>query len=178
MTVVDNNALSSLAKIGRLNALDDVFDRVSTTTSVLDELHSDAVSGYAFVERVDQVKRYEGGWLRVVTPTETEIESTEAVLDQSLSYTDAELIAIADQRRRRLLTDDRHVGEVAAARGVDTWDLTLFLRASCESGVIETREELQEVISDLQQKDYYEFSDDDEQYLQDYFSDDSDAEGA
>ena len=46
MVVVDNNVLSSLAKIERLDVLDGVFDEVQTTTSVLDELHRDSVAGY------------------------------------------------------------------------------------------------------------------------------------
>jgi predicted nucleic acid-binding protein len=165
MTLVDNNVLSSLAKIDRLALLDAVFDQVSTSVSVLDELHSDAVSGYSFVDRIDEVKQYEGGWLRVVSPTDAGIQLTAEILDPSLSYTDAELIAIAENRTKRLLTDDKHVGEVASTRGVDTWDLTLFLRAACKVEAIETQEQLQSVLSDLRQKDFYEFSDEDEQYL-------------
>lgn len=48
MTLVDNNILSSLAKIDRLGLLESVFDSVGTTQSVLDELHRDAVAGYEF----------------------------------------------------------------------------------------------------------------------------------
>lgn len=169
MAVVDNNVLSSLAKVDRLAALDAVFDEVATTPSVLDELHHEAVSGYAFVERISEVKQYEGGWLRIVSPTEAEIQLTEEILDPSLSYTDADLIAVAEHRETQLLTDDNRVGDVAMARDVDVWDLTLFVRAACETEVLETVKELHEFLTDLRQKDYYEFSDGDEEYLLDYF---------
>lgn len=169
MALVDNNVLSALAKIDRLQLLDAVFDEVATTTSVSDELHRDAVSGYPFVDRIDDVKQPDEGWLRVVAPTESEIQRTEEILDPSLSYTDAELIAIAAGRTERLLTDDRHAGTIATAQGVDTWDLPLFLRAACERETIETQSELEEVLADLRQRDYYEFSTADEHYLLDYF---------
>lgn len=96
-----------------------MFDEVATTASVLDELHSDSVSGYAFVDRIDDIKQYEGGWLQVVSPTDAELQLTEEILDSSRSYTDAELIAIAENRTDRLLTDHGHVGEVASKRGVE-----------------------------------------------------------
>lgn len=169
MAVVDNNVLSSLAKVDRLTALEVVFDEVTTTPSVLDELHHDTVSGYAFVERINEIKQYNGGWLRIISPTVAEIQLTEEILDPSLSYTDAELIAVAECREIPLLTDDTHVGGVATARDVNVWDLTLFVRAACETEVLETANELQAFLADLGQKDYYEFSDEDEEYLLDYF---------
>lgn len=49
MVVVDNNVLSSLAKIQRLDYLPQIFDDVGTVSSVFDELHRDAVAGYEFV---------------------------------------------------------------------------------------------------------------------------------
>lgn len=167
--VVDNNVLSSLAKIERLSLLDAVFSEVTTTVSVLEELHSDSVSGYPFVDRIDGIKQYEGGWLRVVSPSDAEVQVTDEILDQSLSYTDAELIAITDQRGERLLTDDGHVNEIATGRGIETWDLALLLRAACEVEAIETSEQLRTVIADLREEDYYEFADEDEGYLFDAF---------
>lgn len=169
MTLVDNNVLSSLAKIDRLSLLDEVFDRVATTTSVRDELHREAVRGFAFVDRIDDVTRSNDGWLHVVAPSDEEIDRTEDVLDSSLTYTDAELVAIAERRETRLLTDDRHVGRVAGNRNVDVWDLTLFLRAACERGVLEEESALRALIDDLRQEDYHEFSEADEQYLFEYF---------
>jgi len=119
VAVVDNNVLSALAKIDRLDWLPEVFGTVKTTPSVLDELHRDAVSGYAFVDRIDAVKSYNDGWLRVVAPTEDELERTWNVLDASLSFTDVECVAVAEKRDARLLMDDGYVGEIALQNGIN-----------------------------------------------------------
>ena len=165
MAVVDNNVLSALAKIDRLDLLPQVFDTVMTTPSVLDELHRDEVSGYAFVDRIDGVKSYNSGWLRVVALTEDELERTEAILDASLSFTDAECIAVAEKRDARLLTDDGHVGEIASQNGVDVWDLLLFLEVCIHRNLIGGEEELDTVLEDLREKDFYRFSADDRDEL-------------
>ena len=96
MVVVDNNVLSSLAKVERLDWLPAVFGTVTTTASVLDELHHDAVSGYGFVARIDAVKSYNDGWLTITTPTENEIKRTESILDSSLSFTDSPMTTEAN----------------------------------------------------------------------------------
>jgi len=154
-----------LAKIDRLDWLPQVFDTVTTTPSVLDELHRDEVSGYTFVSRIDAVKSYNDGWLRVVAPTEEELERTESILDGSLSFTDAECIAVAENRDTQLLTDDGHVGEIASQNGIDVWDLLLFLEACIHRNLIETEGELDTVLEDLRKKDFYRFSADDRDRL-------------
>lgn len=158
MVVVDNNILSSLAKIERLSLLPETFEAVYTIPSVIDELHRDKVAGYAFVERIDDVKSYEGGWLNVISLTENELELTETIVDSSLSFTDAECIAVSKSRDERLLTDDSHVNEVASQNEVEVWDLKLLLEAGLYHGRIETEAELAEIINALQEKDNYRFS--------------------
>jgi predicted nucleic acid-binding protein len=167
MVLVDNNVLSSLAKIDRLGLLNRVFEEVGTTPSVLDELHKDEVTGYEFVARIDEVKSYEGGWLRIVSPAEQEVELTEEVLDASLSYTDAECMAIAESRGKRLLTDDGHVGEIASQRGVEVWDLKLLLEACIVKDLVENEAELAGLIESLREQDSYQFSEEDKDDLYD-----------
>lgn len=165
MVVVDNNVLSSLAKIEQLELLPDLFEEVGTVPSVLDELHRDEVAGYEFVDRIDEIKGYRGGWLRVRSPTEPELQLADEIVDSSLAFTDAECIAVAENRDERLLTDDRHAGEMAAQRGVDVWDLKLFLQAALFEDLIESESELESVIEDLQDEDGYRFSRDDRRDL-------------
>ena len=167
MVIVDNKILSSLAKIDRLELLYRVFEEVTTTPSVLDELHKDEVTGYEFVARIDEVKSYEGGWLRIVSPTEQEVEMTEEVLDASLSYTDAECIAMAESRGKRLLTDDGHVGEIGSQRGVEVWDLKLFLEACIIKDIVANEAELEDLIGSLREQDSYRFSQTDRNDLYD-----------
>lgn len=85
--LVDNNILSSLAKIERLELLPALFEQVGTVPSVLDELHRDEVAGYRFVERIDTTKSYRGGWLQVYSLTEVEVQLADEIVDASLSFT-------------------------------------------------------------------------------------------
>lgn len=165
MVVVDNNILSSFAKIDRLGLLNRIFQDVSTTPSVLDEIHKDDVAGFAFVERIDAIKSYKGGWLQIASPSEREIELTDEVLDASLSYTDAECIAISESRGVPLVTDDRHAGEIASQRGVEVWDLKLLIAALLKQELIQDESALDEFISDLREQDDYRLSKQDRDYL-------------
>lgn len=165
MAIVDNNILSSLAKIERLSLLPDLFDEAATVPSVLDELHKDEIAGYGFVDRIDGVKGYRGGWLQISTLTKAEIQLADEIVDATLAFTDAECIAAAENRDARLLTDDRHAGEIASQRGVEVWDLKLLLEAALVKNLIETEGELDSLIEDLHKKDGYRFSKDDRRNL-------------
>ena len=168
MTLVDNNVLSSLAKIERLTLLDSVFDEVATTPAVLDELHSDSVAGYEFVDRIDDLKSYNGGWIQIRSPTDDELSLTDEIVDDTLSFTDAQCLAVAEQRAERLLTDDAHLGTVAVQRAAtEVWDLPLFLEMCVTDGHIETAEELSALLEKLRTKDYYRFAHSDTERLYD-----------
>lgn len=165
MVIVDNNVLSSLAKIERLGLLPEIFDEVTTVSSVFDELHRDEVAGYEFVERIDDSKGYRGGWLHIQSMTEAELQLADEIVDSSLAFTDAACIAVAHHRDERLLTDDGHAGEMASQRGVEVWDLKLLLEAAITKELIESETEIETVLNDLREKDGYRFSDDDRQDL-------------
>lgn len=161
MVVVDNNVLSSLAKIHRLELLPNLFDDVGTVSSVFDELNQDAVAGYEFVDRIDDVKGYRGGWLEIRSLTEAELQLADDVADATLAFTDAECIAVAHNRDERLLTDDGHAGEMAAQRGVEVWDLKLLLEAALMREHIASESALSTVIDSLRENDGYRFSEQD-----------------
>ncbi|WP_436935728.1 hypothetical protein [Halovenus marina] len=165
MAVVDNNILSSLAKIDRLEILNQLFEEPVTVPSVVKELHSDEVAGYGFVSKIDEVKSYNGGWLQIKSLSDTELELAEEIVDTSLSFTDAECIAVSESRGQRLITDDGHVGEIASQREVEAWDLKLLIEAAVYKDVIETQSELDDIIRGLRQKDNYKFSEKDKRDL-------------
>ncbi|SFS11914.1 Predicted nucleic acid-binding protein, contains PIN domain [Halomicrobium zhouii] len=168
MVVVDNNVLSSLAKISRLELLPGLFDDVGTVSSVFDELSQDAVAGYEFVGRIDDVKAYRGGWLEIRSLTEAELQLADDVADATLAFTDAECIAVAQNRDERLLTDDGHAGEMAAQRGVEVWDLKLLLEAALVRDLIASKSALSSVIDSLRENDGYRFSEQDRADLFEY----------
>ena len=170
MTLVDNNVLSALAKIERLDLPDSVFETVATTPAVLDELHSDSVAGYAFVDRIDDRKSYNGGWLAVRSPTDDELALADEIVDEALSFTDAQCLAVAEHRDERLLTDDARLGATAVERGETTvWDLPLFLETCVGDDHIATPDALSELLSDLQTEDNYRFAQADIDRLYDEF---------
>lgn len=166
MTIVDNNVLSALAKIHRLDLLATVFDDVATTPGVIEELDTARLEGYQFVDRIES-RRDE--WLEVVTPTTEELMLTEEIRDRSLSFVDAECLAIAETRHRRLVSDDRHVGTVARDRGIDVWDLPLLIQAGISGGAISDEDELGVILHDLEERDSYRFSSDVESRLYEAF---------
>lgn len=104
MVLVDNNILSALAKIERLELLVMVFEDVVTPSVVVDELDRAAASGYEFTEGIDAVKAYDGGCLEVITPTEDERQRADRLRDHALSRTDA---LRRYHRRTRLAAADR-----------------------------------------------------------------------
>lgn len=169
MVLVDNNVLSALAKIERLELLPAVFHAVTTPSAVVDELNRADAAGYEFVDRIDAVKTYNGGWLEVVAPSETELSMADDIRDHALSTTDAHCIAIADCRGEQLLTDDAHVGTIAGQRDVEVWDLVALLQRSIGAGEVENVDELETILDDLRLKDNYWFSEDDTQYLSEQF---------
>ncbi|QSW98221.1 hypothetical protein [Haloterrigena alkaliphila] len=157
--------MSAVAKIERLALVPAVFDTVGTPTAVVDELERAKATGYEFVTRIDAVKSYNGGWLKVVSPTQSELQLADEIRDHALSTTDSQCLAIASQRGRRLVTDDAHVGTIGDQRGVDVWDLTLFLKAAIRVDAIESVDELTEILEALRRNDGYRFSATDEESL-------------
>jgi predicted nucleic acid-binding protein len=165
MALVDNNILSSLAKIDRLDLLPSVFETVKTPPSVIDELDRAEVDGYKFVSRIDAVKLYNDGWLEIAAPTRAELELADDIADHALSSTDARCLAIASQRDARLVTDDAHVGTRGKQLDVEVWDLVLLLQAAIHRDVIATSEGLSTLVDELREQDGYRFSEADRNSL-------------
>lgn len=158
MALVDNNVLSALAKIDRLDLLPAVFETIETPPSVVSELDRADAEGYEFVTRIDAVKAYNDGWLEIVSPTPSELDRAEEIQDHALSTTDARCLAIASSRENRLVTDDAHVGTVGEQHGVDIWDLALLLEAAIICDEISSEQELSVVITALRDRDGYRFA--------------------
>ena len=158
MVIVDNNILSALAKIDRLAYLSAIFEEVLSPVSVFEELSRAEVADPSFVDDIEAVKSYNDGWLEIISPTEEELKEAANIRDHALSTTDAQCIATAIHRDKRLLTDDAHVGTVAQQESVEVWDLVLLLQAAIRVGAIADSQELTTVIEALAQQDNYQFS--------------------
>lgn len=165
MALIDNNVLSALAKIERLDLLLAVFDSVATPSAVVDELNQAEAAGYEFVDRIDEVKTYNDGWLDVVSPSQTELSLADEIHDHALSATDTHCIAIADNRGERLVTDDAHVGTIARQHDIEVWDLVTLIRGGIRASEVESAEELETLLDDLQREDNYRFTESDRRFL-------------
>ena len=172
MVIVDNNILSSLAKADRLELLKGCFEEVQTTPEVIHEFRDESIIGFDFVKRIEYVKTYSDGntgWLIVLSLTREENELKDKLIEEEsgISHTDAECLSVALKRDKILLTDDSKMGEIAIDRGAEVYDLETLLLVSAKKGIISTRDEGKEIINQIEERDYYIFS---EAFLDNFFS--------
>lgn len=158
MVLVDNNILSALAKVEKLHFLEKNFEEVITLPSVLKEVNRDAVKGYKFVEKINEIKSYRGGWLEIISPHNRELKEAEDILRPNISLVDAECIAVAKNRDKRFLTDDKNAGEIASNNNIEVWDFKLFVEACIKNDLLKSADELDQFLEDLERRDYYKFS--------------------
>lgn len=162
MPVVDNNVLSSLAKIDRLDLLPFLFDSLFTTPEVMHEFRDERVAGFGFVEAIQEVHTYgkatRDRWLVTTSPGEEELKQTEDLLELGLAPADAECLSIAKTRALLLATDDQHLGHVAMDHGVQVADLETLLLAAAHRGFFDRTREGRDLLVGLREEDYYVFS--------------------
>lgn len=168
--MVDNDILSALAKIDKLDLLNEAFESVGTTSFVLEEVNKDVIKGYDFVEEINKIKSYKEGWLTIISPTEEELEKAEEILQPSISFVDSVRIAVAKNKGERFLTDDRNAGGVASRNSVEVWDFKLFIEYCIKKNLVESSKDLKKFLKELEEKDYYRFSSEDREDLFDLFS--------
>lgn len=151
--LVDNSIISSLAKIGRLKLLEE-FGSVSTTDAVIHEAfnsHMDAI--------IESVKKALSDWLKVEKPISKAEVHDYRQTHPSLSYADSELVLIAEGKRFALFTDDRTLAHfVHDETDIQVFDLPAMLFALKNSKVL-SHEELKDVVTDLEKKDFHRFTD-------------------
>ncbi len=172
MTVIDTCVLSSLAKIDRLDLLRKSFENIIVTPSIVNEIEK--VGGAKFVKRIKEVlyfeKIEEGKFIFVVPLSSKELQYAHKLkTEYGLGIADSECAAVAKIRKKVLLSDDKYLGKMAINEGVEhIYDLLTFLEACILKGIIH-KEELIKIVSLLKKKDFYKFSEDDENELFSYF---------
>ena len=137
-------------------------------------MNTNGVAGFKFVDKIEELISFRDAKNRVciLSPESRELEQACALREvYKLSLTDCECIVLAKSKNIILLTDDTYLGKVASGEGVkNVYDLKSVLEANIIEGEIENRKELEEIIENLRQKDYYLFSEDDLRELFSYFS--------
>lgn len=158
MTVVsDTNILSSLAAADAFDALQRLFARstVSIPPAVRDELDAAIDRGRTYLASL--VAAIAAGDILVLALTDDE-RTLAATLPRRLNAGECEAIALCQQRRVPLLTNDRRAVRYCQANGIDVVDLPAILRLFW-TRQITTRAVVEQMITQMEQVERLTLSD-------------------
>ena len=148
--VLDTGFLSSLHKIGRLGLVKSCFENedVLIPRAVYAELLR-----FAFKRRLPIALDVASAtyWIKVV--------ATKPIADERLGLGEREAIALAERKKAMLLIDDVAAKRIAQQRKVGCVGLASFLLTCKKDGLLD-KKEMQKLLNDLKEKDFYEFSGD------------------
>jgi len=147
--VSDTNILSSLAAVNALALLQQLFARpiLSIPPAVRDELRKAVDRGKTYLEPL--VMAITAGEILLLELTEDE-QSLTATLPRNLNTGEREAIALCQQRRLPLLSNDRRAICYCQANGIDAVGLPDLLRLFWTRQLI-TRVEVEHLISRMEQ---------------------------
>jgi len=147
--VSDTNILSSLAAANALALLQQLFARsmLSIPPAVRDELRTAVDRGKTYLEPL--VMAIAAGEILLLELTEDE-QSLTATLPRNLNTGEREAIALCQQRRLPLLSNDRQAIRYCQAKGIDAVVLPDLLRLFWTRQLI-TRVEVEHLISRMEQ---------------------------
>lgn len=167
MIILDTCILSSLAKIDRLDLLHILFRKhfCYITPSILQELNTNKIVGFKFVDKIEKMLSFTDvkNKICILLPKSDELEQAYNIKDMhNLSLVDCECIVLTRSRNAILLTDDAKLGNTALKEGIsEVYGLKNLLEANIVKGIINNRNELEDIIDRLRRKDYYLFSESD-----------------
>jgi predicted nucleic acid-binding protein len=138
MILVDNNILSTFARVGQLELLFQLFpkDTPGVPPAVHDEMMGAIRLGCVFLEEAAEM--VQNGRLQIVPLTSAEIAARQN-LPASFGAGDAECVILCQTRGDTLLTNDRRVRNFCRTEGVAVFDLPQLLRALWENGILSKR---------------------------------------
>lgn len=148
MVILDASVLIALAKIRRLDVLQRVYGSGLIGPVVYQEVvEAGRRVGALGVEQIEHA--IDLGWLRVAHPTPAERRLATRLLRASrIHQGEAEALAIAKQRKRPLVVDDKEARSMAGALRLDYVGTAGVLLEALLSGKM-TLEELEDAIVDL-----------------------------
>jgi len=141
MIIVDNSVLSAFKRLGVLNLLRQLFGDVIITPGVLDEF-----SRKWGREALPK-------WIRIGELDEIMLREAEAL---RLGRGEAESIVLAQRLGCLLAVDDEKARSVAKGKGIPVIGSVGILRLAYEYCPIETRQELEELLTKLSEDLYLE----------------------
>lgn len=148
MIVADTDFLSAFLKINRLNL---VFTALETSEIVITE---------AVLHELEQAPVYEK--LLPVLHSEDKkivVRKVKKIYSEDFGKGELESIALAKETNSLLLMDDRKAAKFAESEMITVMDIPIFL-LHCKTSNFVSSKEIKEIIEQLKEKDYYEFSED------------------
>jgi predicted nucleic acid-binding protein len=155
MIIVDNNILSTFAKIGRLDVLFRLFPQrqIAIVPAVYNELRFGIRKGHVQLE--DVMEMVEKKSIRLITLTEAEI-FLKPTLPVSFDEGELESVAACKFRKITLLTNERSVKNWCVKEDIKYADLPDLLRACWRSEVM-SKKEVKTLIEEIEEKDNITF---------------------
>ncbi len=155
MIIVDNNILSTFAKIGRLDVLFRLFPQrqIAIVPAVYNELRFGIRKGHVQLE--DVMEMVEKKSIRLITLTEAEI-FLKPTLPVSFDEGELESVAACKFRKITLLTNERSVKNWCVKEDIKYADLPDLLRACWRSEVM-YKKEVKTLIEEIEEKDNITF---------------------
>jgi predicted nucleic acid-binding protein len=155
MIIVDNNILSTFAKIDRLDILFQLFPQtqIGIVPAVYNELRIGVRKGHVQLKQVMEMVQQKR--IRLITLTEEEI-FLKPYFPVSFDEGELESVAVCKSRKIILLTNERSVKNWCIKEDIKCADLPDLLRACWQSTVI-SKEEVKSLIEDIEEKDNITF---------------------
>ena len=155
MIIVDNNILSTFAKIGRLDVLFQLFPRsqIGIVPAVYNELRIGVTKGHVQLKEVMEMVQKKS--IRLITLTEAEI-FLKPTLPVSFDEGELESVAVCKSRKIALLTNERSVKNWCVKEDIKYADLPDLLRACWQSEAM-SQEEVKTLIEEIEEKDNITF---------------------
>lgn len=155
MIIVDNNILSTFAKIGRLNILFQLFPqtKIGIVPAVYNELRIGVRKGHVQLKQVMEMVQQKS--IRLITLTEAEI-FLKPTLPVSFDEGELESVAVCKSRKVTFLTNEKSVKNWCIKEDIKYADLPDLLRACWQSTVM-SKKEVKSLIEDIEEKDNITF---------------------
>jgi predicted nucleic acid-binding protein len=144
VVLADTNILSTFAKISALSLLRQLFteEGIGVVPAVYEELHNGLNKGYVALQAALELIQYRHIDLIVPNAEET---LGKGALPPSFDAGEREVIAVAQARGYKILTNERLVKNWCRQAGIQYWDLPGILRALWRTHLL-TQEQVRSLV--------------------------------
>ncbi len=145
MIVSNTSPLIFLGKIGKLNLLKDLFEKVKIPLSVEEEIKVKDDS----LEWIELNKAKKEGWIKI-----EEVHPSELLKSDAIAEAEKKAITLADQKNCIVLLDDDQAKAYADIVGVESHGTLYVIMKAKTEGLI-TADEATEILDNMMEKGFY-----------------------